>query len=46
MPGATAREMLDGIVAALTADAGPGLRAADAAREEIWTYERRTDDGS
>ncbi|MFD7026252.1 nucleotidyl transferase AbiEii/AbiGii toxin family protein [Promicromonospora sukumoe] len=35
-----ARALLDGIVAALAADPGPGLRAADATREGIWTYER------
>jgi hypothetical protein len=37
---AQARTMLDGIVAALATDPGHGLRAADATREGIWTYER------
>ncbi|WP_164545204.1 nucleotidyl transferase AbiEii/AbiGii toxin family protein [Antribacter gilvus] len=32
--------MLEGIVAALAANPGPGLRAADAVLEDIWTYER------
>lgn len=35
-----AAKLLDGVLAALAADPGPGLRAEDAAREEIWTYER------
>ncbi|GAA2231382.1 hypothetical protein GCM10010413_31700 [Promicromonospora sukumoe] len=37
---AEAHALLDGIVGALAADPGPGLRAADATREGIWTYER------
>ncbi|GAA1871269.1 nucleotidyl transferase AbiEii/AbiGii toxin family protein [Myceligenerans crystallogenes] len=36
----TAVAMLDGLLTLLTADPGPGLRASDAARESIWTYER------
>jgi hypothetical protein len=32
--------MLDGIVAAVRADPGPGLRAGGVTAEDIWTYER------
>jgi nucleotidyltransferase AbiEii toxin of type IV toxin-antitoxin system len=35
-----AKAMLDGLVAAIAADPGPGLRADQVASEHIWTYER------
>jgi hypothetical protein len=37
--GTEAKEMLDGLVAAVAADPGPGLRADQAVSEHIWTYE-------
>lgn len=38
--GPEARAMLEGLVAAVAADPGPGLRADQAVAEHIWTYER------
>ncbi len=38
--GPLAGEVLDDIVALVAANPGPGLRAADVKREDIWTYER------
>ncbi|WUJ69476.1 nucleotidyl transferase AbiEii/AbiGii toxin family protein [Kribbella soli] len=32
--------LLDNVIAVVAADPGPGLRAAEVARDEIWTYER------
>ncbi|MER7247580.1 nucleotidyl transferase AbiEii/AbiGii toxin family protein [Kribbella sp. NPDC000426] len=32
--------LLDDVIAAVAAEPGPGLRAAEVARDEIWTYER------
>jgi hypothetical protein len=34
------KAMLDGVVAAIAADPGPGLRADQAVSEHIWTYDR------
>ncbi len=38
--GPEARAMLAGLVAAVAADPGPGLRADQVVAEHIWTYER------
>ncbi|WP_202919484.1 nucleotidyl transferase AbiEii/AbiGii toxin family protein [Saccharothrix deserti] len=38
--GPEARAMLEGLVAAVAADPGPGLRADQVVAEHIWTYER------
>jgi hypothetical protein len=38
--GPEARAMLEGLVAAVAADPGPGLRADRVVAEHIWTYER------
>ncbi|GAA2815970.1 nucleotidyl transferase AbiEii/AbiGii toxin family protein [Crossiella cryophila] len=38
--GPEAKAMLDGLIAALAGDPGPGLRADQVRSEHIWTYER------
>ncbi|WP_199443114.1 nucleotidyl transferase AbiEii/AbiGii toxin family protein [Umezawaea beigongshangensis] len=38
--GEETRAMLEGLVAAVAADPGPGLRADQVVSEHIWTYER------
>lgn len=38
--GEEATAMLEGLVSAIAADPGPGLRADQVASEHIWTYER------
>ncbi|MEJ2857890.1 MULTISPECIES: nucleotidyl transferase AbiEii/AbiGii toxin family protein [unclassified Saccharothrix] len=38
--GPEGRAMLEGLVAAVAADPGPGLRADQVVAEHIWTYER------